>query len=78
MEKLLNSASIWIDRLMKEIREGEYKKDILPNSALCFTREQQAQYFSNLRKNLQSEMADVVINDFQSLKEIEILKKCGI
>ncbi|MDE6873670.1 MAG: transcriptional regulator [Lachnospiraceae bacterium] len=78
MEKSLNSASIGIDRLMKEIQEGEYQKDILPNSALGFTREQQAQYFSNLRKNLQSEMADIVINDLQSLKEIELLKKWGI
>lgn len=75
MERSSNGVNTGIDRLIREIQEGVYEKDTLPNSALGFTREQQAQYFSNLRRNLQSEMADIVINASQSLGELELLRK---
>ena len=57
---------IGIDVLVNEILSGEYPKDILPNSALGFSNEHQAQYFSNLRRNLQSDMAYAVMSNPQS------------
>lgn len=60
--------------LIQEVLSGEYKKDVLPNSALEFTGEHQAMYFSNMRRNIISDMAYSVINDSPSLYELHILK----
>lgn len=51
-----------IEELMEEIMSGEIQKDTLPNSALEFSEERQALYFSNLRKNLQSDVAWLVMS----------------
>lgn len=75
MNKQLQKSDIGVDFLIKEIISGEYPRDILPNSALGFTNEQQAQYFSNLRKNLQSDMAYAVMTNSQSLYDLELLKE---
>lgn len=75
MENQVPNNSIGIDVLVEEILRGDYPKDILPNSALGFSNEQQAQYFSNLRRNLQSDMASAVISNSQSTYDLELLKK---
>lgn len=75
MENQVLNNKVGIDILVEEILNGEYLKDILPNSALGFSKEQQAQYFSNLRRNLQSDMAHAVISNSQSIYDLELLKK---
>ena len=75
MKNQVSNNRIGIDVLVEEILSGEYPTDILPNSALGFSDEQQAQYFSNLRRNLQSDMASAVILNSQSTYELELLKK---
>lgn len=74
MEKQVSNNTIGIDVLIEEILQGEYPKDILPNSALGFSKEHEAQYFSNFRRNLQSDIANSVISDFQSLDYLDYLK----
>lgn len=64
-----------IEKLMQEVMSGELQKDTLPNSALSFSGEQQALYFSNLRRNLQSDMAKIVMTSSHNLDELEMLKK---
>lgn len=71
----VSNNRIGIDVLVAEILRGEYTKDILPNSAFGFSNEQQAQYFSNLRRNLKSDMANAVISNSQSAYDLELLKK---
>ena len=71
----VSNNRIGIDALVAEILSGEYTKDILPNSAFGFSNEQQAQYFSNLRRNLQSDMASAVISNSQNAYDLELLKK---
>lgn len=75
MENHVSNNRIGIDVLIAEILSGEYTKDILPNSAFGFSDEQQAQYFSNLRRNLKSDMASAVISNSQSAYDLELLKK---
>lgn len=75
MENQALINSIGIDFLVEEILNGEYPKEILPNSALGFSKEHQAMYFSNLRRNLQSDMASSVISNSISTYDLEILKK---
>ena len=75
MENQASKNTIGIDFLLEEIMSGKYSKDILPNSALGFSKEHQAQYFSNLRRNLQSDMANSVISNFQSTFDLELLRK---
>lgn len=64
-----------IDGLIQEIMCGEHKKDILPNASLKFSEERQAQYFSNLRKNLQSDLAMRIMSHSPQLFELNLLKK---
>ena len=75
MKNKLSNNTIGIDVLLKEIMNGECAKDVLPNSALGFSKEHEAQYFSNFRRNLHSDMAILVISGFQSKNDIELLKK---
>lgn len=74
MGNQVSKNNIGIDVLVEEILSGECSIDILPNSALGFSNEQQAQYFSNLRRNLQSDMASAVITNSQSYSDLELLK----
>lgn len=74
MENQVVNNEGWIEFLVNEIISGEYPRDILPNSALRFSGENEAQYFSNLRRNLQSDMAHAVIDNSQSTYDLELLK----
>lgn len=67
-----------IDDIIQEILSGEYVKDTLPNSAVSFSGEHEAIYFSNQRRFMQSDLADLVINSGQCLDDLEWLKKVGI
>lgn len=73
MEKIQNNSYSGLDGLIQELLSGEYQRDVLPNSAFAFKDERQALYFSNLRKNLQSDMAQAVITSSQHLEELELL-----
>lgn len=64
-----------IDKLIQEVISGKLQKDSLHDSALSFTGEQQALYFSNLRNNLQSDMARIVMTNTQSTDKLELLKR---
>lgn len=75
MENQATINKIGIDVLVNEILSGEYPKDILPNSALGFSGEHQALYFSNFRRNLQSDMAHAVMLNSQCTYDLELLKK---
>lgn len=66
-----------IDDIIQEILSGEYTKDKLPNSAISFSGEHEAQYFSNLRRYLQSDLAELVITSGQCLDDLNYLKKIG-
>lgn len=68
-------SGVGVDMLIQEILEGNYVKDILPNSAFGFTGEHQAMYFSNLRRNLKSDMAHAIMSNSQSLDDLNLLKK---
>lgn len=70
-----NKAPLELDDLVQEIFNGEHEKDILPNSAFGFTKEQQANYFSNMRRYLVSDTAYSVINNSQSTYELAFLKE---
>lgn len=64
-----------IDKLIQEILSGAYPKDTLPEFALAFTEEAEAQYFSLLRKNLQSDMAYMVFTHGLDTEENNFIKK---
>lgn len=74
----MEDNSFGIDDIIKEIKSGEYKKDILSESAVSFTGEHEALYFSNLRRNLQSDLAELVISVGQSLDDLRVLRKIGV
>ena len=67
-----------IDDIIQEIISGEYVMDDLPNSAISFTGEHEALYFSNLRRYLQSDMAELVITSGQCLDDLRCLKEIGV
>lgn len=64
-----------IDGLIQEVASGKYKKDTLPNASLEFSGERQAQYFSNLRRNLQSVSAQRIMTHSPQLFELQLLKE---
>lgn len=66
-----------ISGLINEVLSGEYKKDVLINSAYDFSGELQAMYYANMRKNMKSDMASAVINHGQQLDDLTILKGLG-
>ena len=55
------------DTILREIESGELVRETLAEDAVSFTGEHEAMYFSNLRKNLKSDLAALVINTGQSL-----------
>lgn len=67
-----------IDNLIEEIMNGEYMRDVLPESAFDFSGECQAQYFSHLRKNLESDTAHSVMTVHQDLRELRLLKEIRV
>lgn len=64
-----------IDKLIREIMNGKIAKDTLPESVLPFTGEAEAQYFSRLRRNLQSDMAHMVFTVGRNDDYAETLNK---
>lgn len=63
-----------IDYIVDEIMNGEYTKDTLSEDSLELTGEFEALYFSNLRRNMQSDMARVVMKNFQDTRELDLYK----
>lgn len=64
-----------ITALINEVKNDEHVMDILVNSYPSFENELQAIYFSNLRRNMVSDLAWNVIKRDQSLDELSIMKK---
>lgn len=64
--------------LVGEVMRGEHSVDILPNSAYDFAEERQAVYFSNMRKNMKSDMAYATMNQASQLDDIRLLKRLKI
>lgn len=60
--------------LVQEILDGKHIKDTLGNASYDFSGKTQALYFSNTRKNVKSDMGFLVINGFQSLDDLKIMK----
>lgn len=73
-EKKETLDNVRIKSLIGEIQRGEIKVDTLINASYDFSRNIQALYFSCTRKNLKSDMADMIINHGQSTADIDILK----
>lgn len=61
--------------LINEVKNDEHMMDILVNSYPSFENELQAMYFSNMRRNMVSDMAWRVIQRGQSPDELSIMKK---
>lgn len=61
-----------INGLIREVLQKEHKVDTLPNSSFDFSDERQAMYFSNMRKNMSSETAHMVINCGQQLADLKL------
>ncbi len=63
-----------ISTLVNEVLRGEHVKDTLINSSYEFSGETAANYFSNARKNLHSDMAYHVFMADSDLTDLKILK----
>lgn len=63
-----------IIELMNEVLRGEWKIDKRTNFSPAFEKETQAMYFSNARKNLQSDVNAEIMNYRQDLTELKLLK----
>lgn len=72
---LSNQGRQRIEKLVREILVGEHRKERLPNSSYDFSKERQAMYFSNMRKNLQSDVSNITMNINHRLEELEMLNK---
>jgi len=64
-------------QLTNEVIAGEHIMDTLPNDAQAFSDETQALYFSNTRKNMQSDIFYVIVNSNQQLDEIPYMQNGG-
>lgn len=64
-----------LDTMLREIERGELVRETLAEDAVSFTGEHEAMYFSNLRKNLKSDLAALVINTGQSLDDLALLRR---
>ena len=58
-QKMLDTVDI-IDALMQEVVSGETKREYMPSAANDFSGEIQAEYFSNLRRFLQSSVCETI------------------
>ena len=75
MENMNYEVYAGIKGLIEEVKSGEHEKDTLPNSSLEFSEERQAQYFSNLRKNMHSDIAGIIMTNMQQLDELQLIKE---
>lgn len=66
-----------VDKIVDEIISGQWERETEPfsESQLSLSGEFEAQYFSNLRRYLQSDLAELVITSGQCLDDLKILKK---
>lgn len=67
-----------IDDIIKEIVHGEWDTNTPETTCIPWCNECEAMYFSNVRRYLQSDMADLIINTGQQLDELVILKNAHI
>ena len=69
-----------VNDIINEIISGQWKREIEPflESRLPLSGEFEALYFSHLRKNLQSDLAELVIHSEQCLDDLKILKEIKI
>ncbi|MCD7943856.1 MAG: hypothetical protein LUH43_03040 [Clostridia bacterium] len=64
-----------INLLIGDVLSGSVKRDILMNSSFDFNDKTAAMYFSNTRRNMQSDTADAIMTHDQQLDELGIMKE---
>lgn len=76
MENAINNCGKMtrIKDLMGEIMRDEHMIDKLLNSSYSFERKSQAMYFTNMKKNMQSDMVKMVVLHGQFLEDVKILE----
>lgn len=72
---IFNDRPSHYESLLKEIKEGILVREVLPIPSYDFAEERQARYYTNMRWNMESDMAVMVIEHHQSYPELEYLKK---
>lgn len=72
-QKRFAEKSRRISTLVNEVLRGEHVKDTLINSSYKFSGETAANYFSNARNNLHSDMAYRVFEVGADLTDLKIL-----
>ena len=60
-----------MESLVHEVLRGEHKKDKLLDSSLDFSKERQAQHFSNMRRNMASVIAHTIYDVEWKFRELE-------
>lgn len=73
--KLTNDRPNHYDVLLKEIMNGLWIRDVLPTPAYDFAEERQARYYSNMRWNMESDVAERIMKNYQQNAELNYLKK---
>ena len=56
-----------IHSLVQEVMSGEHPMDTLPNASKDFSNEVQAIYFSNTRRNMESDLFHIIAYEKQQL-----------
>lgn len=72
---ILNDRPNHFENLMKEIESGMLVRDVIPNPSYDFAEERQARYYSNMRWNMESDMALMVMTHHQNCQELELIKE---
>lgn len=69
-----------IDNIIKEIASGQFVRDddLSLEAKLPLSGEFEAMYYSNLRRNLQSDLAHLVIHSNHCLDDLTILRKIEV
>ncbi len=57
-----------------EVFNGQIPRDFLPNAAYPLEGEAEAMYFSNARRNMQSDIAYAIMHGNQEIGDLEILR----
>lgn len=61
-----------VRKLVREVEDGRYTKDILPNASYDLTGERQSAYFSHARENMKTDLAHAVMEHGQDLADCNI------
>lgn len=72
---VLNDRPSHYEELLQEILRGELVRDVLPNPSYEFSGERKARYYSNMRWNMESDMAFLVMKNHQNYCELDLLKE---